>query len=397
MNIVFVTSHLTVITGASKFVSEYVNKFNEHGHNVTIVAQKIDLNNYKIHHDISLIEIGGPLPSTPLHWLLFNVVKNKYLRALKVLQGDLVVSIGFPSNFFCSLVSKQNGIKHVYYCLDPFRYFYDRKFYSTAPLVNRIIYQTLRLFYKKYDIKGTLWADDIVCISNFTRQNIKKIYVRDSKVHHIGIATDNSLSQKSDFIFRQELAINDINAPIIFALGLTHHLKGERELMVIFRKIVEKIPNAVLLIGGWKTKRNEKIMRNLAKKLLIPQENIIFCGFIEQYRLDCIYQNSNITVYTAINESYGYIPLESMKNGTPVVAFEGGPSDTIIDGQTGYTIKNVNLNDFAQKSIKLLQDKILRRRFSENAKQHVKTNFNLEKSFLVLENIFRETIAKKPS
>ena len=61
------------------------------------------------------------------------------------------------------------------------------------------------------------------------------------------------------------------------------------------------------------------------------------------------------------------------------------------------TIKNVNLNDFAQKSIKLLQDKILRRRFSENAKQHVKTNFNLEKSFLVLENIFRETIAKKPS
>ncbi len=52
----------------------------------------------------------------------------------------------------------------------------------------------------------------------------------------------------------------------------------------------------------------------------------------------------------AIDESYGLIPLESMKNGTPIIAFKGGPSETILDGQTGYLIKNYNFNDFVKKS-----------------------------------------------
>jgi glycosyltransferase involved in cell wall biosynthesis len=256
----------------------------------------------------------------------------------------------------------------------------------------RIIYQILGIFFRKYDIIGTLGTDDIICISNFTRKNIRNIYGRDSRVHLIGIETSNSLFQNEDFKLKKILSIDDANAPIIFALGLTHHLKGEKELIQIFKKITEEIPNAVLLIGGWKTKMNEKIMRNIAYKLSIPQKNIIFCGFIKQELLDYFYRDSTLTAYTAIDESYGYIPLESMKNGTPVVAFEGGPSDTILDGQTGYIVENVNLDEFAQKSIQLLQDKSLHERFCENAKQHIKINFNLETSYLKLEEMFQEII-----
>ena len=44
--------------------------------------------------------------------------------------------------------------------------------------------------------------------------------------------------------------------------------------------------------------------------------------------------------YTAIDEPFGLIPLESMNYGIPVIAFEGGPSETIIDGLAGYLIKS---------------------------------------------------------
>jgi hypothetical protein len=129
MDIIFVTSYLTVFVGASKFLTEYANEFCKHGHKVTIIAQKIDRNNYKFYRDITLIEVGGPLTSNPLFWLQFNIIKNRYLYVAKPIRADLVVSIRFPTNFFGYLISKQNKIKHVYYCLDPFRYFYDRNFY----------------------------------------------------------------------------------------------------------------------------------------------------------------------------------------------------------------------------------------------------------------------------
>ena len=68
-----------------------------------------------------------------------------------------------------------------------------------------------------------------------------------------------------------------------------------------------------------------------------------------------------------------------MKCGTPIIAFEGGPSETIINEITGYLIKNQDTNQFAQKAIKLMKDKELYYKFSKNAKTHIKEKFNFEK------------------
>ena len=78
-----------------------------------------------------------------------------------------------------------------------------------------------------------------------------------------------------------------------------------------------------------------------------------------------------------------------MKNGTPVIAFEGGPSETILDGQNGYIIKNGDFNDFAQKAIKLIRDKTLYERFSKNSVEYIKKNWNFDKSFLDLEAMLK--------
>lgn len=77
-----------------------------------------------------------------------------------------------------------------------------------------------------------------------------------------------------------------------------------------------------------------------------------------------------------------------MKNGTPVIAFEGGPSETIIDGLTGFLIQNQDTNQFAQKALKLIKDKELYNKFSKNAKTHIKEMFNFEKSISDLELLF---------
>jgi len=393
MKITFVTSHLTGIVGGSKFLMEFANSFCERGHDITVIAQKIYKNNYQFQNKISIIEVKGPLPSNPLHWLFFKILKRKFLKEIYNLDCDLIISLSFPANYFCSIEKENDNIKHIYYCLEPYRFFHDKKFYSNCPFLLRNITRILRFFFKKLDIKGALAADEIVSISNFTKERVKKTYNRESYLHHIGIEINENSIKYNNFNLRYSLSLKE-RTPIIFTLGLTHYLKGAKELILIFHKILKEIPEATLLIGGKIIKENEKIIRKLIKRLKIPEKNIIFYGFIERELIDKIYEQTTLTFYTAIDEAYGYIPIESMKNGTPILAFEGGPSDTIRDGETGYLIKNNNIDDFTQKAIKLIKDENLYKIFSKNAKIHVKNNFNFEKSISELESLFEKFISR---
>ncbi|MHA2336198.1 MAG: glycosyltransferase family 4 protein [Candidatus Hodarchaeales archaeon] len=395
MKITLVISHLSIYGGGGKFIMDYANRFTERGHSVTIVAININKNNYKFNEKVNLIELGGSLPTNPLFWFKFKKMKRKYLQAIDKLESDIIVNIHFPTNYFLSKTDKNNKIKYVNYCLEPYRYFHDREFYSRAPIFLKLVSLFLRLGYKRYDIIGMRSATEIIYISKFTGKRIKEWYGRNGILHYIGVDTSKKLENDIDFDLRKKLHIG-ANIPIIFTLGLSTHLKGANELINIFKKILTKKPETILLIGGRPAKRNEKIVRNLIKKLKIPREKVILYGFIEENLINHFYAQSTITFYTAIDESFGLIPLESMLNGTPVIAFEGGPSETVIDGKTGFVINSNDLTNFSQKALLLLKDKELSKKFSIRGIEHVKQNFSIEKGISSLETIFQNIIKKYP-
>lgn len=323
---------------------------------------------------------------------MLNRIKNKYIKVLGNLKTDLIISQHFPINYFCSYIKRKKKVKHIYYCHEPYRLFHDKNYYSNAPIKLRIISFFLRLFFKKYDYMSLKNVDNIVCNSKFTKNNIKKIYGMDSYIVYPVLDMDNS-DTLIDFDLKQRLKLNQNNL-IVFTLGLTHHMKGVKELIFIFNKILKEMPEVILLIGGNIIKGNEKIIYKMRKKLKIPSENIILYGLIQNELLNYFYAQSTITLYTAIDEPFGLIPLESLKNGTPIIAFEGGPSETVLDGQTGYIIKNNDLDDFVQKTLKLMNDRNLYEKFSQNAKTHIRKNFTFINSFKKLESIFQEVISK---
>ncbi|KKM18719.1 hypothetical protein LCGC14_1662880, partial [marine sediment metagenome] len=207
MIITFVTSHLTVFGGGGIIVMDYANELIKKGYVINVIAQKIDRILYKFNDKIQLIEVGGILPKNLVYWLGFNIIVKKYMKALEHLESDILISIHFPSNFICSKFRENRKVKHIYYCLEPYRFIHDRTFISNAPFNRKILFWIIRFLFKKYDIRGSRNADKIISISEFTKARVNKIYQKDSVVHYIGKSIEDTSrkTEKFDLIMSHAL------------------------------------------------------------------------------------------------------------------------------------------------------------------------------------------------
>ena len=84
---------------------------------------------------------------------------------------------------------------------------------------------------------------------------------------------------------------------------------------------------------------------------LPKQANIEFLGKVSDEQLAVLYSNALFTLSVFTHEPFGYIPIESMACGTPVLTYDiQGPSESVIDQKTGWFAKDdQQLVDIATK------------------------------------------------
>ncbi|MCR8455802.1 MAG: glycosyltransferase family 4 protein [Candidatus Korarchaeota archaeon] len=76
-------------------------------------------------------------------------------------------------------------------------------------------------------------------------------------------------------------------------------------------------------------------------KYILKHPNILFLGKVSDEDLVNLYSNALCTLFVFNHEPFGYIPVESMACGTPVLTYNRqGPSESVIDGVTGWLANN---------------------------------------------------------
>lgn len=74
---------------------------------------------------------------------------------------------------------------------------------------------------------------------------------------------------------------------------------------------------------------------------IFKQPNIEFLGKVEDQELLDLYSNALYTLFVFSHEPFGYIPIESMACGTPVLTYgRQGPSESVVNQQTGWFVEN---------------------------------------------------------
>ncbi|MEM3696132.1 MAG: glycosyltransferase [Candidatus Bathyarchaeia archaeon] len=83
--------------------------------------------------------------------------------------------------------------------------------------------------------------------------------------------------------------------------------------------------------------------------------NIDSLGVISEQTLVELYSNALITLYPFLDEPFGYVPIESMACGTPVLTYNcQGPKETVIHGVSGWLTNS--REEFIKSAIKIWRE-----------------------------------------
>lgn len=98
--------------------------------------------------------------------------------------------------------------------------------------------------------------------------------------------------------------------------------------------------------------------KNVITAQAVPDDiAVIFLHSVPNALKSTLLQTSRLLVYTPRNEHFGIVPLEAMLARTPVLAAnEGGPTETVISGQTGWLRDVSKVNDWTEVMRIALED-----------------------------------------
>ena len=162
----------------------------------------------------------------------------------------------------------------------------------------------------------------------------------------------------------------NINKHRIIAAGRLSEEKGFDLLIDAWNIIEKKDRNSDWILDIYGTGELESQLANQINKHELKRVHLR--GYADN--IESEYLESSIFVLSSRYEGFGLVLVEALACGVPCVSFNcpEGPAEIISDNVNGYLVENGNINQLADKIMKLMHDEKLRKSFSENAYRDLK-------------------------
>jgi glycosyltransferase involved in cell wall biosynthesis len=229
-------------------------------------------------------------------------------------------------------------------------------------------------------------SDAVIAVSSFVKNHIIHKYKTDiQKINVIpnGIPfkyySRDSISKERKLLIYKKLQIKDNISIITFPARLTHS-KGHMILIKALKAIKRK-DYVCFFVGKAKQRSNfKKILQTCIDKSGVS-DNVVFVDNIDD--MPAMYSISDVILSISVKpESFGRTIIEAGMMGKIVISTNiGGPSDNIINGETGFFIPPNDYVALAKTLIDVMDMKnVDRDRISENAIRFTRDNFDISKS-----------------
>lgn len=280
-------------------------------------------------------------------------------QELSHLKPDIIISFDvhasllacFLKKFFFPktklVISNRNNVRHVM----------SEKVSFPAKIVLRLV---CGYFFRH--------ADKIVCVSKGLAQDFKQFFMLKQPVYAIldGIDIQKARLLGTYSIDRKNRIFFTKGKQTIISIGRLEVQKDFETLIKATQLVRKKIPTIQLLIigdGSQKTKLN-----HLIKKLRL--ENSVFLlgwrGNVYPYL-----RRATTFVLSSKYEGFGYVLIEAMSQGTPVISTDSpfGPAEILSSGKYGILTPVKNPKVMADCILQILQNKKVQRYYATQSQK----------------------------
>jgi glycosyltransferase involved in cell wall biosynthesis len=173
--------------------------------------------------------------------------------------------------------------------------------------------------------------------------------------------------------------------------------KGQNYALEGFAKIHLALPGWKLRFVGsdMGLKKNRIYKENLKRRaeVLGIAEKIEWAEFTDDVERE--YKHADVVLNFSESESFSITCLEALYFGRPLIATDcGGPAEIIDNMESGWLVKNKDMNDMAEAMLTLAKNEVLRERFSVEGRIRSREKFGLEKTSFRLRDLYNSVLFK---
>jgi len=207
---------------------------------------------------------------------------------------------------------------------------------------------------------------------------IKEFGADDDHIHFIPHGVNTDIFKPVDgSSLKKNLGLE--NSDIILYVGRIAKGKGVDKLIKILNLVIKKNKNTKLVIIGGDA-GYLPIVKNLIQQYNLSKY-VSIVGYVSKFNLPEYYSMADLIVYPSRQEIFGLVLCEAMACGKAVIGSDiMGPSEIIVNGDTGYTSDFMDLIKVSEMIIELFNDRKLLAQMGKKSLERVKKYYTWQKA-----------------
>jgi len=406
-----------IVGGLGTYAAEITRKFVLLGHDVTVFTMNDDkgglptrelLRGIEIHRPVH-IDVSDSLPDVVAEdvrkWgrgiqFFSKILMYNYLSASKMINElvrrddfkyDLVVAHDWLSVIAGISIKKELGMPLAFHVHSNER---GRTLGNGSEVVSSI------------EHRGSQMSDLVITVSYAMQDELIQAGFPADKIQVCYNGVDpkkyslERISEEKVTEVKQRYGLGNDDLMVLF-IGRLVWIKGVDKLIRAMPQVLEKIPNAKLVIIGLGDMRDylERLVRNLNLQDVVKFR----FEFIPEEERIAHYAACDVAVYPSLYEPFGIVTLEAMSMEKPVVVGATGVSGmreivvTSGQDQCGFHINPNDPSDIAWGIVNAIQDPEKKVQFGRNGRKRVLERFTWEKAAERTVQLYAELLkSKKP-
>lgn len=239
--------------------------------------------------------------------------------------------------------------------------------------------------------KAAKCSKKLITISKQNDKLVKQLF---SFVNDKVVTIENGFDTNVFYLSNEDkkLVLNNYNIKksynkIVLFVGKLTHIKGVD--LLLNSAFTYKDKNVLTIIAG-DGEDKEKLIK---QKQELGLEDVVFIGNRSQQELQKLYNIANVAVVPSRFEAFGFVAVEALACGIPVIGSDKGEIPNLLNNDTGILIHSDNQKELDLALWKIINDEVSYDR--EKIARYAKDNYAQSNSITKLVKVYEEVLSNK--